>query len=195
MSSTARRRLRLAPQARREAILVAARTAFARRAYDRVGVVDVATTAGTSEALLYRYFHSKAELYAAVVAADTGALLAQRDAALAALGPAASTRDAVRTTLLVYLTEPAGWVSGVPTEPREAVAVRQRARAAWQDGLTALVGPTGGRRRDYALDGFLGLVESVSRAWRAAGQPPTEVPDVVSVCLGALEGALAAARR
>lgn len=195
MSSTAGRRLRLAPQARREAILVAARTAFARRAYDRVGVVDVATTAGTSEALLYRYFHSKAELYASVVAADTGALLAQRDAVLAALGPAPSPREAVRATLLVYLSDPAGWVSGVPTEPREAAAVRQHARAAWREGLTRLLERTGERRRDYALDGFFGFVESVSAVWRAAGRPTDEVPDVVAVCLGALEGALAAPGR
>lgn len=45
--------------ATREAILAAARAAFARDGYDRVGVRDIAAAAGVNAALVIRYFGSK----------------------------------------------------------------------------------------------------------------------------------------
>ena len=54
-----RPRLRLDPDARREAILRSAAAAFAERPYAEVTLADVAEGARTSTPLVYRYFHSK----------------------------------------------------------------------------------------------------------------------------------------
>lgn len=52
----------------REAILQSARRAFARFGYDGVGVRDIAAGAGVSAMMIGRYFGSKEQLFAAVVA-------------------------------------------------------------------------------------------------------------------------------
>lgn len=64
---------RAAPSRRRDAvgtraaILAAARQAFSSRGYDRVGVRDIAATAGVTAALVNRYFGSKKLLFAEAV--------------------------------------------------------------------------------------------------------------------------------
>jgi AcrR family transcriptional regulator len=54
--------------ATRDAILRSARAAFARSGYDGVGVREIAQGAGVTAMLINRYFGSKAELFAEVVA-------------------------------------------------------------------------------------------------------------------------------
>lgn len=55
--------------ATRAAILASARTAFARAGYDGVGVRDIAKGAGVTAMLVNRYFGSKEQLFAEVLAA------------------------------------------------------------------------------------------------------------------------------
>ncbi len=57
-------RQRLDPDARRAAILSAAAEVFGAAPYAEVKIAAVAARAGASEALLYRYFAGKEELYA-----------------------------------------------------------------------------------------------------------------------------------
>ncbi|MGY4645153.1 TetR/AcrR family transcriptional regulator [Cellulomonas sp. URHB0016] len=185
--------MRLHPDARRETILAAARTVFSKQPFDQVSVASVAAAAGASEALLYRYFRNKADLYAQLVREVTDELLDHRDRALAALPPGVSARDQVRATLLVYLEHPAGWVGtplGATAEPEEAVAVRREARAAWVEGVRAVLLPDQGLRHEFALWGFLGFLESTCRHWEDAGRPEEQLWSLVDACLGALEGAL-----
>jgi AcrR family transcriptional regulator len=52
---------------RREAILVAARSAFAERGFHETSLDSVAERAGVSKALLYEHFSSKRELYVAML--------------------------------------------------------------------------------------------------------------------------------
>jgi AcrR family transcriptional regulator len=52
----------------REAILASARLAFARAGYDGVGVREIASGAGVTAILINRYFGSKEQLFAEVVA-------------------------------------------------------------------------------------------------------------------------------
>ena len=52
----------------REALLQAARTLFAQHGFDRVGVRDIAKVAQVNIALINRYFGSKEQLFAEVVA-------------------------------------------------------------------------------------------------------------------------------
>lgn len=53
---------------RRAAIVVAARTAFARDGYDGTSTASIADAAGCSEAVLYRHFPSKLSILGAVLA-------------------------------------------------------------------------------------------------------------------------------
>jgi AcrR family transcriptional regulator len=52
----------------REALLQAARGLFGQNSYDRVGVREIAENAGVNPALVIRYFGSKEQLFAEVVA-------------------------------------------------------------------------------------------------------------------------------
>src|SRR4051794_29036776 len=54
--------------ATRQAILASARTAFARAGYDGVGVREIAHGAGVTAMLVNRYFGSKEQLFAEVLA-------------------------------------------------------------------------------------------------------------------------------
>jgi AcrR family transcriptional regulator len=53
----------------REAILISARLAFARAGYDGAGVREIAAGAGVTAMLVNRYFGSKEQLFAEVIAA------------------------------------------------------------------------------------------------------------------------------
>jgi AcrR family transcriptional regulator len=55
----------------REAILAAAREAFAQRGFDGASVRGIATSAGVDPALVYHYFATKEDLFLAVVGAPT----------------------------------------------------------------------------------------------------------------------------
>jgi AcrR family transcriptional regulator len=53
--------------ATKEALLTAARRVFAQRGFDRTTVRDIAKLAGVNQALVFRYFGSKEELFRAVM--------------------------------------------------------------------------------------------------------------------------------
>src|SRR5258706_11761494 len=69
-ASPARRRNAAAT---REAILASARQAFARAGYDGAGVREIAAGAGVTAMLVNRYFGSKEQLFAEVIAATMAA--------------------------------------------------------------------------------------------------------------------------
>ncbi|NEE03808.1 TetR/AcrR family transcriptional regulator [Phytoactinopolyspora halotolerans] len=58
---------RLPRAERREQILAAATTAFARRGFAATGLDDIATEAGVTRVILYRHFESKSDLYRGVL--------------------------------------------------------------------------------------------------------------------------------
>ncbi|GGM53417.1 TetR family transcriptional regulator [Longimycelium tulufanense] len=66
----------------RAALLAAAAELFAERGFDRTTVRQVAARAGVNQALLFRYFGSKEELFAEVLAAQGEELLAGPDETL-----------------------------------------------------------------------------------------------------------------
>jgi AcrR family transcriptional regulator len=61
----------------REAILAAARTAFAERGYDKASIRQIATSAGVDPALVHHYFGAKEKLFLATVEApiDPGEMI------------------------------------------------------------------------------------------------------------------------
>lgn len=86
----------------REAILVSARLAFAQAGYDGAGVREIAAGAGVTAMLVNRYFGSKENLFAEVVA-DT----MSRPTILTADTLASSTLGLEMATKLVGITETA----------------------------------------------------------------------------------------
>ena len=72
---------------RREAILTAARAAFAEGGFHETSLDAVASRAGVSKALLYEHFGSKRELYVAMLEMHVGELVDRIRAAVAAAEP------------------------------------------------------------------------------------------------------------
>jgi len=80
MSTPATPRRRLAPEARRQQILDAARTLFAERPFTNVSTADVAEAAGVARSLVHHYFGGIRELLLAVIADGAAALAEMRSA-------------------------------------------------------------------------------------------------------------------
>ncbi|AWE43515.1 TetR/AcrR family transcriptional regulator [Actinobaculum sp. 352] len=180
---------------RKTAILKAAREAFASGSYSTVSVAAIARRAATSQALIFHYFGSKAQLYAAVVRSEIEQLAAAQREAVDRLGNV-SAREQVRETLLIYLTyiaeHPQGWASPLVggMEPPEAVAVRGEARARYVEALRELLGVEAWPRHEYALWGYFGFLDAACLAWANADCPDDDRYSLIDACLGALEGAL-----
>jgi AcrR family transcriptional regulator len=190
-------RRRLDPEERREAILAAATEAFAAAPYDEVSISAVAERAQASEALVYRYFTGKAELYAEVVSVAITGLRERQATALDALDDGVPVRDRVRTATLVYLdhvaAHPSAWASPLQRpggEPASAAAIRRAARAEDVQRLRALLAPSDAVRHEYALWGFLGFLDAACLRWVERGCPADDRWSLVDAALGALEGAL-----
>lgn len=190
-------RQRLDPDERREAILTAATEVFAAAPYDEAAVAAVAARAGASEALVYRYFTGKPDLYAHVLRRTVTALLDRQAAALAELPESVPVRDRIRALTLVHLDHvaehPSGWASPlarVGAEPEVAAAVRREARSAYVERLRNLLAPSGMARHDYALWGWFGFLDAACLRWVDRGCPSDDRWSLLDASLGALEGAL-----
>lgn len=199
MRSTDRRpRQRLGAESRRAAILRAAGAAFAAQPYPQVSVAEVAAAAGSSEALVHRYFGSKSGLYVAVVRSATDRLLERQRAADAALGPDATPRERLARSIRVYLDAiqdwSVGWTSRLTDpagEPAEATALRHRNQETYLALLRAVLAAPDTPAVGYALTGYLGFLNAATLAWVEGGHPAGDVDLLVDQCLAALEAALA----
>lgn len=190
-------RRRLGPQERRETIIGVATDQFAARPYPDVSMAGVARLAGASEALVHKYFDTKAALYAEVlrdVLADLGRRWREADKALP---PNTSSRDRVRTGLLLYLdhvaAHPSGWASpfaASANDPEAARAVRREAREGYVESLSALLSVDPTPRRRVALAGFVGFLDAACVTWVEAGCPDADRHPLVETSLGALQGAI-----
>jgi len=195
-------RRRLDPAQRRDAILDAARAAFATAPYSAVGVAGIAATAGASEALVHRYFTSKAGLYLAVVAESIDELLTRQVAADTALGSRAAVRLRLATSIEVYLevigSSPVGWAAPLRDARHEvpgAAELRARARDRYVELLRGILGlgtdqPRGSSPSGLALHGYLGFLDAACLAWVADGCPPEQRGALVAMAVAALAGAL-----
>nr|WP_196791650.1 TetR/AcrR family transcriptional regulator [Motilibacter deserti] len=185
------------PEERRERIVEAASAAFTTAPYREVGLAGIALAASASEALVYRYFTGKAELYAEVVRRAVDRFVQRQDDALAQLAPGAPVRDRIRAATLVHLdtvaAHPAGWgapLLGSAEEPAQVAQVRTAARADQVERLRALLKAREGRRREFALWGFFGFLDTACLRWVDTGCPEQERWPLVEAALGALEGGL-----
>lgn len=190
-------RTRLDPDSRRAAILGAAAGAFAAHPYAEVTVSSIAGRAGASDALLYRYFSGKEELYAEVVQLAIDGLRAQQSAALEALPAGVPVRDRVREVTRVYLdhvaTHSAAWAMPLRhpgTEPSTALTIRLNARYDDVQRLRSLLAPGSQPRHEYALWGYFGFLDAACLYWIERDCPDDDRYPLIDAALGALEGAL-----
>lgn len=190
----ARRRLSVAQ--RSETILAAAAQLFGAASYDSVSMSNIAKASQSSEALVFHYFGSKAELYAKLVENAVTELESNQDAAQAALAQGVPVRDRVRATIEVYLdfvaSQPVSWAFPLRggAEPAQARQVRDEAREAYVRRLRELLGVRSWMRHDYAVAGFFGFLDQACLRWVDRDCPPDERESIIAATLGALEGAL-----
>ena len=194
-----RPRRRLNAEERRAAILDSAKIEFSTNAYQHVSVAAIGATAGASEALVLRYFSSKAELYVTVVMTAIESLLeAQRDAD-DALDPRATPQTRLATSVTVYLdfvaTRPTGWAGPFHHpygEPAEAALLRRQLRDRYVGLLRDTFSLEPAQPRDHALYGYLGFLDAACLSWVERGCPDPDRPAITAMVIAALDGALAA---
>lgn len=185
------------PEERRSLILTAARQAFASQPYDKVSMTAIAAQAQASEALVHKYYTSKASLYAEVLAAAATELSQRTRAADAALPAGSSNRDRVRIWLMTYLDfiaeRTAGWEAYqllADHGPSEASAVRHHMRRETVAALANVIGGQQGAREQAAFWGYTGFVDTACLRWIEAGCPEDQRHSLIDAALGCLEGAL-----
>ena len=190
-------RQRLSPQQRTEAILAAATAAFTTGTYDQVSVNTVATAAGASEALVYKYFENKPGLYTAVVRDQLERLSERQREAVAQLDPHSSARDLVRVTVETALDHvkdlQVAWASPFFTgayEPSAVQELRREYRDQFVAGFHERLRNPDHRRAQLAVTGFLGYLGAAAQQWVENGCPDADRGPMVEAALGALQGAL-----
>ncbi|MDT3440162.1 TetR/AcrR family transcriptional regulator [Pseudofrankia sp. BMG5.37] len=190
-------RQRLDPRSRREAILAAAAEVFARSGYTAATMTAIAARADASEALVYKYFTGKDQLYAEIVRLAIDDLLTRQSEALNALADGVPVRDRVRAATVVYLDHiahhPAAWALPLQrpgSEPPLAARIRGHARRDYVGRLGSLLATRADRRHEYALWGYFGFLDSACVHWVEKGCPDDDRWPLIDAALGALEGAL-----
>jgi AcrR family transcriptional regulator len=192
-----RPRRRLGAEQRRSAILDAAREAFSRAPYDQVSLAAVAEAAEASEALVHRYFATKSGLHAEVVRGAVETLLRRQRDADEALGPDATPRERLVSSIEVYLDFVAdageGWAAPLRNPHDGSVAaarLRVETRERYVRLLRLVLGLPVNEPRDHALRGYLGFLDAACLSWVDAGRPAGQRSAIVGMALGALDGAL-----
>ena len=184
---------RLQNDERRELLLATATELFAKQSYDEISMAQIARHAGISKALLYHYFPSKREFFAAAIA-SAGEELRERTA----YDPDAPPAVALATSLDAFLA----WIEENPEayanlmrsanspEIRDMIeGVRSETVGRVLEGLF----PAGGAppKVRTAVTAWLWFMDGACLDWVA--NKDLERSDVHGILLGTLMGALASA--
>jgi len=197
MTSTPVGRQRLRPADRSEAILAAATEAFAAAPYDQVSMAAIGRACGASEALVFKYFESKAGLYAAVVRTELRRLAERQEIAVTALPPNSSARDLVRVLIEATLDQMAAAENpsaspffSAQVDPPEVDQLRADYRRDLAATLLGRLRNPDWQRGRVGVIGFLGFLGAAAQQWVAAGCPADQRGPLVDATLGALQGAI-----
>ncbi|MER5719415.1 helix-turn-helix domain-containing protein [Streptomyces sp. NPDC002132] len=202
-----RARRRLTTEERREQLLSVGARLFSEDPYDEVRIEQVAEIAGVSRGLLYHYFPTKRDFFAAVVERESERMLR-----LTAAVPGVPVREQLAAGLDAYLEYVSAHAHGYRAFHRADAAgdlavrrVYRRALAAQEEQiLTALAadpefGPLFGERPDVrlAVRGWLAFITAVCLEWlRGESQGPSASSSpsreqVRELCARALLGVIA----
>lgn len=158
---------RLSRSQRREQILEAATTAFARTGFAATGLGDIAAEAGISQAILYRHFDSKTDLYRAVLER-----VCERLAEAVGERPGGFTSAAVDALVVAAASDPHGF----------RLLFRHVAR---EPEFSEFVDQFRGHMVDAAHQQIAGMVPDPAWAWWAARLAPVMAVEAVIAWLDA----------
>ncbi|MEV5608990.1 TetR/AcrR family transcriptional regulator [Streptomyces sp. NPDC052225] len=193
-----RTRRRLSTQERREQLLSVGAKLFAQDPYDDVWIEQVAEIAGVSRGLLYHYFPTKRDFFAAVVRRESARMLR-----LTAAVPGIPVRDQIGAGLDTFLEYVATHAQGFRAFHRAESAGDPAVRTVYREGLAAheeqilaalAADPqTAGRLPEpaalrLAVRGWLAFLVAVCLDWLDA--PELSRAQVRDLCARALLGAL-----
>jgi AcrR family transcriptional regulator len=164
-------RVRLATHERREQLLRIGAELFAARPYDDVWIEEVAELAAVSRGLLYHYFATKREFFAAVVRAEADRILKMTET-----DPQLSVPDQVTAGLAAYFDYVEHYTAGYRLLHRAAVSADHDIRAIVEGSFAEQERRVLGRLR--VADRHADIVRLLVRGWLAF---------VVAVCLDWLE--------
>ncbi|MCQ9181573.1 TetR/AcrR family transcriptional regulator [Streptomyces sp. IBSBF 2953] len=194
-----RTRRRLSTEERREQLLAVGARLFSESPYDDVWIEQVAEIAGVSRGLLYHYFPTKRDFFAAVVGRESERMLR-----MTAAVPGVPVREQLVSGLDAYLeyveTHAHGYRAFHRADAAGDQAVRkvyQRALAAQEQQMLAALGadPEFGRvleeRPDVrlAVRGWLAFTTAVCLEWLRGSELSRE--QVRELCARALLGVIA----
>ncbi|MCI3935309.1 TetR/AcrR family transcriptional regulator [Streptomyces sp. AN091965] len=127
-----RTRRRLSTEERKEQLLTVGARLFARNPYDEVWIEQVAEIAGVSRGLLYHYFPTKRDFFAAVVQRESARMLS-----LTAAGPGLPFREQISSGLDVFLAYVEQHAQGFRAFHSAEAAGDPVVREVYREGLAA----------------------------------------------------------
>ncbi|WP_018568503.1 TetR/AcrR family transcriptional regulator [Streptomyces sp. PsTaAH-124] len=194
-----RTRRRLSTGERKEQLLSVGARLFSESPYDDVWIEQVAEIAGVSRGLLYHYFPTKRDFFAAVVERESGRMLR-----MTAAVPGVPVREQLTAGLDAYLEYVSAHAHGYRAFHRADAAGDQAVRRVYRRALAAQerqilaaldadpeFGPSAARRPDLrlAVRGWLAFTTAVCLEWlRGSELTRAQVRDL---CARALLGVLA----
>ncbi|MFJ1967934.1 TetR/AcrR family transcriptional regulator [Streptomyces sp. NPDC087903] len=194
-----RTRRRLSTEERREQLLTVGARLFSESPYDEVRIERVAEIAGVSRGLLYHYFPTKRDFFAAVVERESERMLR-----MTAAVPGVPVREQLAAGLDTYLEYVQEHAHGYRAFHRADAAGDQAVRRVYQRALAAQerqilealgadpeFGPAFEGRADVrlAVRGWLAFTTAVCLEWLRGGGPDRE--QVRDLCARALLGVIA----
>jgi AcrR family transcriptional regulator len=181
----------------RERVLDAGLELFGERGYHATSIAEIGERAGIAKSVLYHYFGSKAGLYEAILAAQTGDLVARVRAAVPEDPGAPRLRAGVDAYLAFLAERPAAWrllLRDPPADPA-LIAVHERLERERAGMLAELLAAPAKRAAD---EPHLALVATAIRTFAAWWYDHRNVPqDRVAEAIAdvARAGALRESRR
>jgi AcrR family transcriptional regulator len=169
-------------------------TVFEEQAYEDVALEDVARRAGASRALMYHYFPTKREFFAAIWKRAHGRLSAEVFTA-----DTVSVRDGVSAALEAHLTFYQAHIPLVIIANRSSIATDPALRVPIAEGMRELCdrildasGVTGHARdvASAALTGWIAFIREITVEWLLGKR--ISRTEVVDLCMGVLDAALGA---
>ncbi|MGW1893798.1 TetR/AcrR family transcriptional regulator [Streptomyces sp. NPDC002004] len=127
-----RTRRRLSTEERREQLLCVGARLFAQNPYDEVWIEQVAEIAGVSRGLLYHYFPTKRDFFAAVVERESRRMLR-----LTRAEPGVPVREQIGAGLDTFLNHVQAHAHGFRAFHRAEAAGDPAVRAVYREGLAA----------------------------------------------------------
>ncbi|NKY87193.1 TetR/AcrR family transcriptional regulator [Nocardia veterana] len=182
-------RRRLTPEQRRDELMDVGARIFGERAYDEIAMEDIAAQAGASRALVYHYFPTKGEFFAAIWKRAHDRLLA--DVRMIADEP---VRTCVYRALVAHLDFYRDHIALVLIANRSALATDPAVRGPVTADLNALCervldacGAAGHPREvaGAALTGWIAFVREVAIEWLTHQRISRD--EVIRMCMAALD--------